>query len=149
LLAYRSGPQLDSVVMRRKLQWLLVSRLAIACALLIAVGLVERNHTDRTFVPVLGAMTAITVVLSAGYYLALRSRLPQLAQAYAQLLVDVAIVTWLVYRTGDVESPFLALYLVTIFAGCALLGRSGVSLLGAASGGLYCVVGILTMMHVL
>ncbi|HMG34504.1 MAG TPA: ATP-binding protein [Blastocatellia bacterium] len=135
--------------MRRKLQWLLVSRLAIACALLTAVGLVERNHSDRAFVPVLGAMTVVTVILSSLYYFALSSSIPQRAQAYIQLLVDVVIVTWLVYRTGDVASPFLALYLVIIFAACALLGRSGVSTLGAASGGLYCVVGILTMMHVL
>jgi two-component system sensor histidine kinase PilS (NtrC family) len=59
--------------------------------------------------------------------------------------VDVLTVTWLVYRTGDVESPFLALYLVIIFAACALLGRRGVSLLGILSGVLYICISILTM----
>jgi two-component system sensor histidine kinase PilS (NtrC family) len=58
-------------------------------------------------------------------------------------------VTWLVYRTGDVESPFLALYLVIIFAACALLGRTGVSLVGALAGVLYVSVGVLTISKLL
>jgi two-component system sensor histidine kinase PilS (NtrC family) len=54
-----------------------------------------------------------------------------------------------VYRTGDVESPFLALYLVIIFAACALLGRTGVSLLGALAGVLYVGLSVLTMSRIL
>jgi two-component system sensor histidine kinase PilS (NtrC family) len=131
--------------MLRKLQWLLVSRLAIAASLLVSVGLVERTRGNRTFVPVLSAVTVVTVILSVFYYLALRSRISARVQAYAQLSLDIGLVTWLVYRTGDVESPFLALYLVIIFAGCALLGRSGVSIMGALGGTLYVAISLLTM----
>ncbi|HEX8184368.1 MAG TPA: histidine kinase dimerization/phospho-acceptor domain-containing protein, partial [Blastocatellia bacterium] len=131
--------------MRRKLQWLLVSRVAIAGALLVTVGFIERDNSPRAFVPVLTAIAGTTVMLSALYFIALRTRIPQVAQGYFQLSMDVLTVTWLVYRTGDVESPFLALYLVIIFAACALLGRRGVSLLGVLSGALYIGVSILTM----
>jgi two-component system, NtrC family, sensor histidine kinase PilS len=132
-------------VMRRKLQWLVVSRLAITGALLAVVELVERERAARSFVPVLIAVCATSVTLSAVYYLALRSRIPYRLQAYVQLSIDVVMVTWLVYRTGDIESPFFALYLVTIFAACALLGRRGVSLLGAMSGVLYVGTALLTI----
>jgi two-component system sensor histidine kinase PilS (NtrC family) len=131
--------------MRRKLQWLLVSRLAIAGALLVTVGLVERDNSPRAFVPVLTAVAGATVLLSALYLMAMRSRISHAVLGYFQLSVDVFTVTWLVYRTGDVESPFLALYLVIIFAACALLGSRGVSLLATLSGALYIGISLLTM----
>ncbi|HVG22207.1 MAG TPA: ATP-binding protein [Blastocatellia bacterium] len=131
--------------MRRKLQWLLVSRLAIAGALLVTVGIIERDNSPRAFVPVLTAVAGATVLLSALYLAAMRSRVSHSALGYFQLSIDVFTVTWLVYRTGDVESPFLALYLVIIFAACALLGSRGVSLLATLSGALYISISILTM----
>jgi two-component system sensor histidine kinase PilS (NtrC family) len=135
--------------MRRKLQWLLASRLAIAGSLLVSVAFIERNNAERPFVPVLGAVTAAVIVLSGVYLLALRSRIPPRIQIHGQLMLDIVVITWLVYRTGDVESPFLALYLVAIFAACALLGRSGVSLVGAMGGTFYVVVSVLTMSRVI
>lgn len=135
--------------MRRKLQWLLISRLAIAAVLLAIVGLTERDQSARSFVPVLAAMAFATFILSVFYFAALRSQITHRTQAYIQFSLDVCMVTWLVYRTGDVESPFLALYLVIIFAACALLGRTGVSLVGASAGVFYVGVGVLTMSRIL
>jgi two-component system sensor histidine kinase PilS (NtrC family) len=129
--------------MRRKLQWLLISRLAIAGALLVTVGLIEKDPSPRSFVPVLAAMTGATVLLSGFYFIAFRTRISHRALAYIQLSLDLVTVTWLVYRTGDIESPFLALYLVILFAGCALLGGRGIYTLGALSGALY--IGISTL----
>ena len=135
--------------MRRKLHWLLISRLVMAAALLAIVGLTEKEKNPRSFMTALAAVAAATVVLSALYKVALRTRLPLKAQGYIQFSLDICIVTWLAYSTGDVESPFLALYLVIIFAACALLGRTGVSLVGALAGILYVFVGVLTMSGVL
>jgi two-component system, NtrC family, sensor histidine kinase PilS len=135
--------------MRRKLHWLLISRLAMAAALLAIVSLTERENTPRSFIPVLTRVAALTVILSGFYLAGLRSRLAYRTQGYIQFSLDVCIVTWLVYRTGDVESPFLALYLVIIFAACALLGRTGVSLVGALAGILYVGVGVLTISRLL
>lgn len=131
--------------MRRKLHWLLISRLAMVAALLAIVGLTERENTQRSFIPILAAVAGVTVILSAFYLAALRTRIPHKTQGYIQFSLDICVVTLLVYRTGDVESPFLALYLVIIFAACALLGRTGVSLVGALAGVLYVTVGVLTI----
>lgn len=135
--------------MRRKLHWLLISRLAIAAALFAIVELTTRENTVRSFVPMLTRVAVATVVLSVFYFAALRTRLPHLVQGYVQFSLDICIVTWLVYSTGDVESPFLALYLVIIFAACAVLGRAGVSLLGALAGIMYVSTGVLTMSRVI
>ena len=42
--------------MRKKLQWLLVSRLTIAGVLLLTVGLIEKDPSPRSFLPVLLAV---------------------------------------------------------------------------------------------
>jgi two-component system, NtrC family, sensor histidine kinase PilS len=131
--------------MRRKLQWLLVSRIAIAGALLITVGIIEKDSSPRSFVPVLAAVAGATILLSVFYFIALEMRISYKTLIYLQLTIDIVTVTWLVYRTGDVESPFLALYLVILFAGCALLGSRAVSILGALSGALYIAISALTM----
>lgn len=135
--------------MRRKLHLLLISRLAMAAALLAIVSLTERENTPRSFVPVLATVAGVTVILSAFYLVAMRTGLAHRTQGYIQFSLDICLVTWLVYRTGDVESPFLALYLVIIFAACALLGRTGVSLVGALAGVLYVCVGVLTISRLL
>src|ERR1700741_4234830 len=101
--------------MRRKLHWLLISRLVMAASLLAIVSLTERENTPRSFIPVLTSVAAATVLVSVFYLVGLRSRLALRTQGYIQFSLDICIVTWLVYRTGDVESPFLALYLVIIF----------------------------------
>ncbi len=137
--------KLTTNAMRRKLQWLVVSRLAITGLLLVALQMAERERTTRSFVPVLLVLCGASVALSVLYYLAFRTRASYRSQAYLQLSIDLVMVTWLVYRTGDVESPFLALYLVIIFAASALLGRRGVSFLGVLSGVLYITTSLLTM----
>ncbi|MEN3336204.1 MAG: two-component system, NtrC family, sensor histidine kinase PilS [Blastocatellia bacterium] len=131
--------------MRKKLQWLLVSRLAIAGALLVTVGLIEKEPSPRSFLPVLMAVAGVTALLSAFYFFMMRTAIPHRALAYIQLTLDVVTVTWLVARTGDVESPFLALYLVILFAACVLLGSRGVLLLGALCELFYIVISIATM----
>ena len=134
--------------MRRKLHWLLISRLAIAAGLLAIVSMTAGDNGGRSFVPMLTTVALATVVLSVISFAALRTRMPYFVQAYVQFSLDICIATWLIYSTGDVESPFLALYLVIIFAACALLGRTGVSLVGALAGVLYVIVGVLTMSRI-
>src|SRR5215472_10979423 len=124
--------------MRRKLQWLIVWRLVINAALLATVLLVERGTAPgQAFGPSLLAITAVVGVLSLVYFLTLRTRIPAEIHGYAQLSADVILVTWLVYWTGSVESPFLALYLVIIFAASSMFDRRQVFVLAAFAALLY------------
>ena len=96
------------------------------------------------------AATAGTVGLLSGLYLvALHTRIRQTHQAYVQLTIDLIIVTWLVYNTGDVESPFPALYLVIIFAASTLFGRRGVFALAITSASAYSVLNLLVITGVI
>ena len=131
--------------MRRKLQWLLISRLAIAGTLLLAVALFEQDNSSRSFVPILASVSGIVVLASAFYFLALRLPIPYRLQGFLQLSADLIVTTWLVYRTGDVESPFLALYLVIMFASSALFGRREVLVLGFSGAALYALMAVMTM----
>src|SRR5690348_8261595 len=36
------------------------------------------------------------------------------AQIWAQLLIDTVLITWMVWRTGDLTSPYITLYIVSI-----------------------------------
>ena len=127
---------------QKKLQWLLISRLMISVVLLVVVGVIEQGNISRPFAPILFSVASAVLLLSLLYYFALKSRVPQLFQCYAQLSVDLGIVTWLVYSTGDVESPFIALYLVIIFAASTLFNRRGVLAIGFSSGILYLTIGL-------
>src|SRR5215470_19649844 len=132
--------------MRRKLQWLIVWRLVINAALLATVLLVERGAAPgQAFGPSLMAITAVVGLLSLVYFLTLRTRIPPEIHGYAQLSVDVVLVTWLVYSTGSVESPFLALYLVIIFAASSMFGRRQVFVLAAFAALLYATNAIVRM----
>ena len=136
--------------MRRKLQWLIVWRLVINAALLATVLLVERGAAPgQAFGPSLLAITAVVGLLSLIYFLTLRTRIPPEIHGYAQLSLDVVLVTWLVYSTGSVESPFLALYLVIIFAASSMFGRRQVFILASFAALLYAANAVIRMTGVI
>lgn len=116
----------------RPLWWLIGGRL-ITFALLLsaAASLTNENWLlddansgalARGTLPILLAV----IVLSFAYALALRfSSLPLRLQIGIQFFFDVGIVTWMVWATGDVRSPYASLYIVVIsFASIFLRARS-------------------------
>jgi len=69
---------------------------------------------------------AVVLALSAVYALALRfTRIPLRAQAAAQFTIDALLVTWLVWVTGTLYSPYTALYILIISAASVFLGARG------------------------
>lgn len=135
--------------MRRKLQWLLGSRLVISAAMVAIVAIIERGNASQSFTPALIVIIVSVWVLSGIYLLLSRTSLPLRVQAYGQLCLDLGLVTYLVYRTGDAESPFFPLYLVILFASSTLFGRNIVLQLAVLGAGLYATSGALTVLGVL
>jgi two-component system sensor histidine kinase PilS (NtrC family) len=109
--------------LKRKLVWLVVSRAAILGALFVITILLGRGSL---YIWPVTLLALIVCALSFIYALALRANLPPTTLIPLQLGNDVLLVTWLVYRTGDIESPFTALYLVTVFAASLLQSRRGI-----------------------
>lgn len=108
---------------RRRLVWLVVARAAILGALVLLTLLLGRAS------PYVWPVSLLAVIVSGHsliYAVALRLSVPARILIPVQLGNDVLLVTWLVYHTGDLESPFLALYLIVIFAASLLSSRIGV-----------------------
>lgn len=120
ILPWKSGSTFGSKL------WLLVAgRLAAAVLLLIAsvlwtreqLGALDRDGWHDTL-PIFVAV----VTLSLCYAIALRFNSRLRLQASIQLFIDVALVTWLVWATGDITSPYTVLYIIIIAVSSLLLG---------------------------
>lgn len=90
-----------------------------------------------------GLVVIIVCMLTILYVLALRN--PQLASrlAYLQILVDVGLVSALVYHTGGVDSPFVTLYLVSVAAAAFVLSWRGAILVAACAATLFSLLTLL------
>ncbi|HEX8072874.1 MAG TPA: ATP-binding protein [Pyrinomonadaceae bacterium] len=107
--------------LKRRLWWLVGARFAFAGALLL---LHLRFGAGGAGGP--RAVGAVALALSLGYAAALwftRRRLAWLAGW--QLGADVLLVSWLVAVSGDLRSPFAALYIVVISVASIFLGVRG------------------------
>jgi two-component system sensor histidine kinase PilS (NtrC family) len=112
-----------------RLLWLVVGRLlaAILLLLLSAMWAQERfgsaasGNALRGALPIFLCVVALTLL----YVLGLRFFGRLQYQAGGQLFADVLLVTWLVWVTGDVYSPYVALYVITIAVASIFLGPRG------------------------
>ena len=104
-----------------KLGWLIAGRLAVALLLSVVgtlwTGAAEAQSINKS----LGLLT-IVACLTILYALIFRLSKNILFQARFQLTVDVFIVTWLVWNSSVIQSPYLALYIVIIAISSLFLG---------------------------
>src|SRR3954466_9806483 len=109
-----------------RLWGLIVGRAATAVLLLISAiawrSSVQAFSAIKTnLAPVIVTVAGLTIVFSL-----LRITWKNfLAQARLQILLDVLLVTWLVWNTGYVNSPYAALYIVIISVASLFLGPRG------------------------
>jgi two-component system sensor histidine kinase PilS (NtrC family) len=110
----------------RRLWWLIAGRAAAVVLLLISAiawrSSVQAFGSIRTSVE----QILLTVAVLTLIFAAIRSAWSNfLAQARLQILSDVLLVTWLIWDTGHVNSPYAALYIVIISIASLFLGPRG------------------------
>jgi two-component system sensor histidine kinase PilS (NtrC family) len=104
----------QSAELNNKLWWLIVGRVA-AAALLFLLSSTLFSHEPAGASNRNGLLIfLVVIILSIVYAVTLRFNKRWRLQASVQLFGDALIVTWLVWATGDVRSPFAALYIVII-----------------------------------
>jgi two-component system, NtrC family, sensor histidine kinase PilS len=105
----------------QKLWWLIIGRLGAAVTLFVARGLWVHGGNARAWA---GTLSPLFVVagLSALYALARTFSKTLLLQARIQFGVDIVLVTWLVWTTDVIHSPYIAIYIVVIAASSLFLG---------------------------
>src|SRR6185295_177065 len=89
-------------------------------------------------VPVVLTVAGLTIV----FVIARFTWTKYLVQARLQILLDVLLVTWLVWNTGNVNSPYAALYIVIISVASLFLGPRGalITSIGSAAAFNACVL---------
>src|SRR3977135_148884 len=106
--------------------WWLISGRAAAVILLFLAGVAWRRSalghglasSLSTVAPLIVTRAGLTIIYGAARLLWKNF----LAQARVQFLFDVVLVTWLVWITGSVSSPYAALYIVIISVASLFVG---------------------------
>jgi two-component system sensor histidine kinase PilS (NtrC family) len=108
----------------QRVQTLIVGRLLAIFLLLVSSwiwysGRIEISLDAFPRGPLLVFITSIG--LTVIYFLLLRLNKTVPWQIRAQFIIDALLITWLVWRTGDLTSPYITLYIVLISVSSAFL----------------------------
>lgn len=103
-----------------KLWWLILGRFAASIFLFVARSWLDSSGRQSwlKLLPELIFISGLTIL----YALAHRFSRTLLFQARLQFVVDIVLVTWLLWSTDVIHSPFVALYIVIIAASSLFLG---------------------------
>src|SRR5271169_5356729 len=94
--------------------------------------MVPSSNSDSS-IKYLGIAVVLWYILSLFFLIYNQLSRDYLLQAYLQLFSDVVIITGIVHVTGDLESNYFSLYLVTIILASVLLPRGRAFLVAAVS----------------
>ena len=97
-----------------KLGWLIVGRLLAALVLFVSSVIWNRTGDPEQSQAKSLSLLLIVAGLTILYAVIFRLSRNTLLQAKLQLAIDVALVTWLVWHSDVVHSPYIALYIVII-----------------------------------
>ena len=116
-----------------KLGWLIVGRLLTAI-LLFVIGLIwkQSNNPEQSLTKGI-SLLSIVAVFTIIYAVIWRISRNTLVQARFQLGVDVLLITWLVWNSDAIHSPYIALYIVVIAISSLFLSAREAVIMSVAS----------------
>ncbi len=103
--------------LNQKLQTLIIGRLMAVFLLLVATWVWNSGHLKLSwddFPQGLFLIFVISVGLTVVYFFFLRLSDNYAWQIRTQFFLDALLITWLVWRTGDLTSPYITLYIILI-----------------------------------
>lgn len=112
----------------QRMQTLIIGRLMATFLLLVASWIWNSGHLKLSFDNFprgLFFVFLISVGLTIVYFFVLRLNKNYKWQVRVQFFLDALLITWLVWRTGDVTSPYITLYIVLISVAGFFLGSLG------------------------
>src|SRR5207245_9234428 len=116
-------------VLKDRRKWLLrLIYVRMAAFTIFLAAEATRNPTADVLV-----LLAAVYALSACWFAFLKLNSSYVAQSYAQIAVDLLLITWTVNRTGGVDSYFVSMYFLEIVMSSILLERRGAFVAGTAS----------------
>lgn len=136
----------DPVLIRR-LQSLIIGRMIVIFVLLMATWWWVNGYLGLSIVTFPFGLFLFFVFaggLSIVYFLLYRTLNDPLWQLRGQMLIDSILISWLVMQTGEIFSPFITLYIISITLSGYLLGRTDTIVLAAISASLFAVMSFTT-----
>jgi PAS domain S-box-containing protein len=126
--------------LRREVRAVIVGRIAlITLVTAMAAAFSDRITEPAQNVP-LGFLVALSAGLAIAYHRAAKSGAPLRSLLATQLIVDVAVISYLLLFTGGASSPFVPLYLLAPLLGGVFLSVQGGMLLAVAGAIAYAVL---------
>jgi len=108
-----------------KLGWLIAGRLVAALLLSVFGTIWTRAGESQNVINKSLVLLTIVAGLTIVYAIVFRLSKNILAQARFQLAIDALLLTWLVWSSGSIQSPYIALYIVIIALSSLFLGPRG------------------------
>jgi two-component system sensor histidine kinase PilS (NtrC family) len=105
----------------QKLWWLIAGRVSAALFLFLARAIWLHGSNTQAWAVTLSPLL-IVIALTAIYAFARTFSSALLLQARVQFFIDIFLVTWLLWTTDVIHSPFIAVYIVVIAASSLFLG---------------------------
>lgn len=128
----------------RRLKLLIVTRLVVVSLFLIITIFLGKVRVLLPVWPVLQnllyAVILIMYVMSLFYTLLLKKRKYFQFNIYTQLIVDIGLISFLVYLTGGISSNYSQLYILVIIYSAIFLGRRGAFIIATLSSVAYGLV---------
>jgi two-component system, NtrC family, sensor histidine kinase PilS len=108
----------------QKIQSLIIGRLLVVFLILVASWVWNSGRLKLSFDDFprgLFFVFLISVGLTIAYFFILRLSRNYALQVRVQFFFDALLITWLVWRTGDLTSPYITLYIVLVSIASAFL----------------------------
>ena len=135
----------ERIAQADKLWWLIGGRLLAAVMLFLISFFWTQAHLGGTEPNSLAYTLPIflaVVLLSLCYATALRFSARMDVQTGIQIFFDVLLVTWLIWATGDVRSPYVALYIIVIAVASITLGPRSALFTSVCCAGMYTIISL-------
>ena len=123
-----------------RFRWLMLSRVAIVSFLLVVTTFIKFQKTEifpEKAVTSLYFLCVLTYSLSLAYLLLWKFVKKSSLNIYIQALIDVVLITFLVYITGGISSIYSVFYPLVIIYSVLFLEKRGGLIIASASGILY------------
>lgn len=149
---------LGDPILKEKLRRLIFGRAALIFLLLAAnmwrTGALEiyfSGQPDPAGPSISGLLpfVGVTLALTAAYFLMMSARSWHLHQARIQFALDIALITWLVWETGDIVSPYITLYIVLISVAGFFLNKTETLVLSISCAAVFTLFSVLTTQEII
>ena len=131
-----------------KIQLLIIGRLMTIFLLLVSTWIWSSGHLKLSFDEFpqsLFLAFVIFVGLTIAYFFILRLNKNYDWQIRFQFVIDALLITWLVWKTGDLSSPYITLFTILIAISSIFFGSRGTLLLAALCVTLFTILSFLAI----